>query len=53
MSNRYKVHFYQDNDYEVIDTDDYYSNEGAYSCFIGSLSDCEAWIRLTEDGYLE
>ena len=41
---RYVVNFYQDNIYEVWDT------EKHESVFQGSLSDCEAWINLKEKG---
>jgi hypothetical protein len=40
-----KVQFYQDQTYEVI-------NSEGESLFQGSLADCEAFIRLTEGGYL-
>lgn len=41
----YKVQLYMDSTYEV-----YYYDEHNYfqSVFQGSLSDCEAWIRLKE-----
>lgn len=41
----YRVQFYQDDEYEVLDK--YYNQ-----VFKGSLADCEAWIRLTKEGYL-
>ena len=41
----YRVRFYQDSDYEVID-------ELGTQQYRGSLADCEAWIRLTEEGKL-
>lgn len=34
-----------DSAYEVVDED-------FETMFQGSLSDCEAWIRLTEKGYM-
>ena len=34
-----------DNNYLV------YNTETEETCFYGSLSDCEAWIRLQEGGY--
>jgi len=40
----YKVRFYQDNIYEVIDTD-------GDSQYQGSLSDCNAWLQLNDRGY--
>lgn len=43
----YKVQFFMDNTYEVYTLDD----EGNFkSHYQGSLADCEAWIRLKEDG---
>jgi len=46
----YRVQFYQDGIYEVIRiTGDDYAEE---SVFQGSLSDCEAFIRLNEAGYM-
>jgi hypothetical protein len=48
---RYKVSFYKDGLYEVLETgcegDEYW-----FSVFQGTLSDCEAWIRLKEGGYI-
>lgn len=41
---KYKVRFYQDDIYEV-----YEDNECVYQ---GSLSNCEAYIRLHENGYM-
>lgn len=43
---KYKVKFYMDNEYEVLNTESYEIE------FQGSLADCEAWIKLTERGYL-
>ena len=52
---KYRVGFYQDDEYEVYkEFDDpyatYYTSEE--SVFKGSLSDCEAYIRLHEQGYM-
>ena len=54
---KYRVSFYQDNEYEVMELisstrtpDGYYNTEE--SVFKGSLSDCEAYIRLKEQGYM-
>lgn len=47
---QFKVQFYQDNRYEVFEfqsEDDY--GEDWKSLFIGTLSDCEAFIRLREN----
>lgn len=41
----YRVQFYQDDDFEVVDKD--YNQ-----LFKGCLADCEAYIRLKESGYL-
>ena len=52
---RYRVSFYQDGEYEVYEEFDdpyapyYVSEESVYK---GSLSDCEAYIRLHEQGYM-
>jgi len=49
----YKVRFFQDNIYQVVEID---SNPGlGYNeipVFQGTLPECEAWIRLKNDGYL-
>jgi len=42
---KYRVSLYIDDTYEVLDRE---TNEQLYS---GSLSDCEAWIRLQEGDY--
>ncbi len=41
----YKVYHYLDDIYEVVDKDN-------VRVFKGTLSDCEAWIRLKERNYL-
>lgn len=46
MGTTYQVRFYIDETYEVID------RETGDSQYQGSLSDCEAWIRLHEGGYM-
>ena len=48
-----KIRYYQDGEYEVYVVE-YDANETPYtkSLFIGGLADCEAFIRLTKDGYL-
>jgi len=45
---KYAVWFYMDNLYEVME---FNPNEDEYniSRFQGTLSDCEAWIRLKEN----
>jgi len=61
---KYRVSYYIDNEYEVMelisftrkvdplgfDTGEYDDTEK--SVFKGSLSDCEAYIRLHEQGYM-
>jgi hypothetical protein len=43
----YKVKYFMDNIYEVYSS----TEEGIFtSYFQGNLSDCEAWIRLREQG---
>lgn len=57
---KYKIEFMKDYTYEVIEvTPEYYSGEYGDSApttessvFQGSLSDCEAYIRLHEGGYM-
>jgi len=59
----YKVRFFQDDEYEVVSitypqTDTFtttspYDGRTELQVFKGSLSDCEAWIRLHEKGYME
>jgi hypothetical protein len=50
---RYKVKFYQNNNYEVLELiQGAYNEEHWDSVFQGSLSDCEAYIRLHEKGYM-
>jgi len=61
---RFKVQLLQDNIYQVFGWDDaaYISSgftgfpQGSYDyntvLFQGTLPECDAWIRLTEDGYL-
>jgi len=46
MDNQYRVEWYMDNTYRVIEI------ETEQTVFKGSLSDCEAFIRLTEKGYM-
>lgn len=46
---KYKVEFMRDDTYEVIEWRGGYNSE---SVFQGSLSDCEAYIRLHEGGYM-
>lgn len=43
---KYKVCFYEDGLYEVINL------QTSEIEFRGSLADCEAWIRLTTEGYI-
>jgi len=43
---KYKVQYWSDGNYAVIKISD------DENVFIGSLSDCEAYIRLEEQGYM-
>ena len=45
MDNKYRVSLYMDNEYIVLNKE---TDEELYK---GSLSDCEAFIRLQEGGY--
>ena len=62
---KYKVRLWQDDTYEVIvSRDNYYFSDGVIhspvytsapewvQVYKGSLSDCEAYIRLNENGYM-
>jgi hypothetical protein len=44
--NIYKVQLFMDNIYEVYSLD----NNHFISHYQGNLADCEAWIRLKEEG---
>jgi len=48
MKTEYRVGFYLDDIYQVYDD---LSEEGG-TLYQGRLADCEAWIRLHEDGYM-
>ena len=50
----YKVRYYMDNNYEVYEErwDAWHEEFDVYSHFVGSIADCEAWIRLKEGGRL-
>jgi len=50
---RYKVRHLKDSTYQVIEIETESENFFRSIMFQGSLSDCEAWIRLNESGYLE
>ena len=43
----YRVSFYQDNEYEVWHRDS--SDDEWVSVFQGSISDCEAYVRLCQN----
>lgn len=51
---KFKVRFYQDNTYEVLEKKYYHyeDDESWESAYQGSLADCEAYIRLHENGYM-
>jgi len=49
----YKVGFYLNDEYEVYTLcEDEDGNQFTEQHHRGSLADCEAWIRLTNDGYM-
>lgn len=52
---KYKVIFFQDDTYEVLEKK-YYAYEDDDDSWVtvyqGSISDCEAYIRLNENGYM-
>jgi hypothetical protein len=50
---KYKVRFFIDNTYEVLEKVYDYDDEYWESVFQGSISDCEAYIRLHEKGYFD
>lgn len=63
MKREYKVRFFQDNTYEVIEIVTIYGERtSAYDSepntvkenkvYQGGLADCEAYIRLHEGGYM-
>lgn len=53
MSAKYHVLSYDDDEYRVVDADQWYEGtEPLETLFHGTLADCEAWIRLTEQGYM-
>lgn len=63
MKREYKVRFFQDNTYEVIEIITTYGERtNAYDCepntveeekvYQGGLEGCEAYIRLHEGGYM-
>ena len=51
MSN-YKIRFIMDQQYKVVELFDNEYNLVEETVFCGSLSCCEAWIRLHEGGYM-
>ena len=55
MKKKFKVRFYQDNIYEVLEKQYYALEDDDFyeAVFQGSLSDCEAFIRLNEGGYMQ
>ena len=53
---KYKIQLLQDNIYQVFGLAVSWGMSGIYDftnvLFQGTLPECEAWIRLTEEGYL-
>ena len=63
MDKKYKVVYFENNeyqifqwDYDIIDPDNIFPSNGGYNysnpVFQGTLPECDAWIRLSEGGYL-
>ena len=59
MDKKFQVRFFQDNTYEVFDKQEFTLDKVVEEYVIawekvyqGSLSDCEAYIRLHENGYM-
>ena len=58
MDKRFKVRFFQYNTYEVLELQPPRFTVGSYKTdewdkvYQGSLADCEAYIRLRENGYM-
>jgi hypothetical protein len=54
---KYKVKFWQDDTYEVLEEkwESTFTTDGIYweQVYKGSLADCEAYIRLHENGYMD
>ena len=48
----YKVRLMEDNIYEVIEVTLIGWDRIEKKVFQGTISECEAWINLTENGYL-
>ena len=57
MKKKYKVRFWADGDYAVfeVDVNGYgeICGELGSPLLVGSLADCEAYIRLNEQGYMD
>jgi len=49
---KYQVRFYTDNTYEVLELLSVNGEDFWEKVYQGSLSDCEAYIRLHEEGYM-
>ncbi len=52
---QFKVRHLQDDTYQVISLPEDYEQDDLYDLSVlyqGSLADCEAYIRLTENGYM-
>ena len=52
MYKRFKVRFFQDSTYEVFEFHPVEWNDEWEKVYQGSLADCEAYIRLHENGYM-
>ena len=57
MEKKYKVQYWQDGDYVVFEVEEnengMIEGELGSALIIGSLLDCEAYIRLQENGYMD
>lgn len=52
MYKRFKVRFFQDSTYEVFELRHTAWDDEWEKVYQGSLVDCEAYIRLHENGYM-
>ena len=49
---KYKVEHDLDGIYQVFQVDEYNNTDYTEHLFRGTLPECESWIRLTEEGYM-
>ena len=51
-----KIRRIKDDEYKVVEIESmegYYERDFETTVFRGSLTECEAWIRLKKEGYLD